>query len=336
MSNIKAQSNDVLILQKYILDPLSSVIKLAVLGKKEIGCKISIKNNQIYIQDNGIFQGIARYYLGVTKNDIHYLSLPIELACKRYLTINKLKEITNITTIFISAQQGLKNLMETYSMFPIIVHCLKYYHSIIEKYLHSLSCEQLTNNEKKISLNIENITNVPKSLYNDKEATKPIKIPIKPTKNKESKSQSNSPSDYHTPINNEFLSDNFDTKPVEYKKMIRDEPNEVSIDTFKEISNDIVKEIHPDDLILSTNNNNSQENEKPDEIELSLLYTDDILMKFDLIWDKSKIQIVIDMINYLSGEKSANEYAGCIETFMIPIDKEIIRIIYENPNITSA
>ena len=34
MSSIKPQSNDLLTLQKFILDPLSTVIKLAVLGKK--------------------------------------------------------------------------------------------------------------------------------------------------------------------------------------------------------------------------------------------------------------------------------------------------------------
>jgi hypothetical protein len=33
------------------------------------------------------------------------------------------------------------------------------------------------------------------------------------------------------------------------------------------------------------------------------------------------------MIEYLLGEKSASAYAGCIETFMIPIDKESYLII---------
>jgi hypothetical protein len=312
MSNIKAQSNNILILQKFILDPLSTVIKLAVLGKKEIGCKISIKNNQIYIQENGIFQGVARYYLRVTKNDIHYLSIPIELACKRYITLEKIKDIPNILTIFKCAQQGLNNLMETYNMFPIIIHCLKYYYSIIDKYLHLIACEKLNS-----SLLLENQINIlPKSIYNKIEVlpqkssinkiddlqTKPIKIPNKP-KNKETKSPSGSPNDYHTPIlNNEFLSD----------------PNN-NVEDIAEIK---TKE-------LEENNDESKEIDtepKTDEVELLLLYTDEILNKFDLIWDKSKIQIVIDMINYLSSEKSAFQYAGCIETFMIPIDKEIIKI----------
>lgn len=300
MSNIKAQTNNIQILQKFILDPLSTIIKLAVLGKKEIGCKISIKNNQIFIQEYGIFQGVARYYLGVTKNDIHYLSIPIELACKRYLTNDNIKKNLNIIIIFKSAQQGLNKLMETYVAYPIIVHCLKYYYSIIDKYLHLISCDNLPEDNK----NIKQIT------YNDKQQSKPIKIPNK-NKNKESKSQSESPNEYHTPIlNNEFLSDT------------------VSIDS---------KELTEETRLIIKNssseiNNNSDEINN-EEIDISLLYSDDILTKFELIWENSKIQIIIDMINYLSGEKSAYQYAGCIETFMIPIDKEMIKIINDNISI---
>ena len=99
MSNIKPQSNDKVVLQNFILDPLSTIIKLAVLGKKEIGCKIFIKYNQVHIQENGMFQGLARYYHGVTKNDIHFLSIPIELACKIYLTIEKIKVGKNVPSI---------------------------------------------------------------------------------------------------------------------------------------------------------------------------------------------------------------------------------------------
>ena len=283
MSSIKPQSNDIITLQKFILDPLSTVIKLAVLGKKNIGCKISIINNQIYIQENGMFQGVARYYQGVSKNDIHYLSTPIEIACKKYLTHEKIKEIPNIRTIFKCSQQGLNNLMETYNIYPIIVHCLKYYHTIIDNYLHLISCE------------------IPKVLLIPEQVTykkiNEIKIPNK-SKNKERNSESSN--DYQTPpiINNDFLAEH-----VEDKK-----------ESISEISN-------PDEqpkksLDFSDN-------------ELLSLYTDDLLNKFNLIWEKSKIEIVINMIDYLAIEKSASEYAAYIETFMIPIDKEILKIIYQ-------
>ena len=283
MSDIKQQNNNVLILQKYILDPLSTIIKLAVLGKKNIGCKILIKNNQLYIQENGMFQGIARYYMGVTKNDIHYLSIPIELACKRYLTIDKINLIPDLVIIFRCAQEGLNNLMKTYNIYPIIVHCLKYYYSIIDTYLHLISCQQQT------LINQSSTKQEYKTISND--TSKPIKIPK--SKNKDRLSESSE--SYHTPILNiEYLNaEQKEEKPNQELNVTDEEQNE----------------------------------DPPNENELLLLYTSDLLNNFDTVWDKSKIKIVIDMIKYLLEEKSASEYAAYIETFMIPIDKEILKII---------
>ena len=277
------------LLQKYMLDPLSTIIKLAVLGKKDIGCKISISNNQIYIQENGIFQGVARYYLGLTKNDIHYLSTPIEIACKRYLTLEKIKKISNITLIFTCAQQGLNNLMITYNTTPIIVHCLKYYHTIIDNYLHLLSCEQ---NQTK-----------PKNIDNSSIICMPMDILNKNIHNKNKKNK------YQLQLHNE------------------DNDNKIEID-----DNDKITDIDKTTDKITDNDNNDN---KSFEAGLLELYDANKLNKFDLIWDISKIQIIIDMINYLSKEKSASEYSGCIETFMIPIDKEICKIIHENENETS-
>ena len=276
MASIKAQSTNFLVLQKFILEPLSTIIKLAILGKKSVGCKISIKNNQIYIQESGVFQGFTRYYKGNTKNDIHYLSIPIELASKRYLTNEKIKEIPNIIIIFKCAQQGLNNLMETYSEFPIVVHCLKYYNSIIDTHLHLISCTDLLSNKKS-----DMIFNNPELVY----------------KKKKNKSQ------HITLSENTDLDVDTNTETVSESKII-DIPNK------------------------------NEEESKTYENELLLLYTDELLNNFDLIWDKSKIQIIIDMINYLLEEKSVStsEYAGCIETFMIPIDKESLNIIYSLNN----
>ena len=49
-TNINENNN-----KKYILDPLSVIIKLVILSKKDIGTKISVSNNVIYIQEVGIF-----------------------------------------------------------------------------------------------------------------------------------------------------------------------------------------------------------------------------------------------------------------------------------------
>jgi len=321
MTSIKPQSNNLLILQKFILDPLSTIIKLAILGKKSIGCKISIRYNQIYIQESGVFQGVTRYYMGNTKNDIHYLSIPIDIACKRYLTIEKIKEIPNIITIFKCAQQGLNNLMETYITFPIVVHCLKYYYSIIDTHIHLIKCNRsesfLENNlDKKNNIKI---FNTPELIY---------KVPAKKNKDKLLYNH------HSYQFNNKLLTQNIDAWKDENDALGEDLTKLETVKIEDSIKNETEIIKSDIDTIDSHGTNNNED-------ELLLLYDDELLNKLDLIWEKSKILIVINMIDYLIGEKSAAEYAGCIETFMIPIDKESLNIIsnykkvYENPNITS-
>jgi hypothetical protein len=220
--------------------------------------------------------------MGVTKNDIHYLSIPIELACKRYLIIDKINLIPDLVIIFRCAQEGLNNLMKTYNIYPIIVHCLKYYYSIIDTYLHLISCQQQTLVQSSTKPEYKTISN---------DISKPIKIPK--SKNKERTSESSE--SYHTPILN-----------IEYLNAEQ-------------------KEEKPNQELNITDED--QNDEPPNENELLLLYTPELLNNFDTVWDKSKIKIVIDMIKYLLEEKSASEYAAYIETFMIPIDKEILKII---------
>ena len=140
--NIKPINTNKEVMINYIFDPLTTIIKLAVLKNKKIGTKISIKNNNIYIQEIGMFQSIVRYYHGDTKSDIHFLSIPIELACNRYITDQMINKIPEIIILFKYAQDGLTNLMETYIDYPIIVHCLKYYFSIIETHINEQLCDR--------------------------------------------------------------------------------------------------------------------------------------------------------------------------------------------------
>jgi hypothetical protein len=51
----------------FLLDPLSVIIKLAILSNKPIGTKILIHNNVLYFQEPGIFQSVTRYYYNTNK-----------------------------------------------------------------------------------------------------------------------------------------------------------------------------------------------------------------------------------------------------------------------------
>ena len=135
------QINKTNILIQYLLDPLSVIIKLAIISQKEIGVKISISNNILYIQEAGVFQSIVRYYFNSNKGDLHLLYNPIELACKHFLnsTNSTYKSIKNL---FICALKGLKKLKETYNDYPLIIICLNYYSYLIKNYLD----ENINNN----------------------------------------------------------------------------------------------------------------------------------------------------------------------------------------------
>jgi hypothetical protein len=148
--------NNTLILKNYLLDPLSTIIKLAILSKKMINCKISIKNNVILLNEYGPFQSIVRFYNNTNKNDIHFLSSSIELACIHFIKNKNSK----IEKLFLCAIDGLLNLIQTYKNFPIIIHCLQFYISIIKNYLNE------NNDDNTIYIKIDDINGI-YDMYND-------------------------------------------------------------------------------------------------------------------------------------------------------------------------
>ena len=160
-------------LHLYILEPLSVIIKLAIISNKPIGTKLRMYNNIIYFQEPGPFQALCRYFLKSNKTDIQYLYNPIEIACKNYLlktdteidietelkintelktkinTKTKTKTDTDtklnhkFTNLFKCAQQGLLKLMETYKNCSVMRICLNYYLSLISNYLEEKNNETL-------------------------------------------------------------------------------------------------------------------------------------------------------------------------------------------------
>jgi hypothetical protein len=127
-------------IKMYILDPLSVIIKLAILAKKPIGTKIVIRNNIIYFHEPSYFQPLYRYFNNVNKLDLHYLYNPIQNACVYFLTQFQLKDEKKherIQQLFQTAQLGIKNLIETYKSCHMIHVCLNYYYSMISNYLEN-------------------------------------------------------------------------------------------------------------------------------------------------------------------------------------------------------
>ena len=127
----------------FILDPLSVIIKLAILGNKPIGTKICISRNIIYFQEPGIFQGFCRYFLKTNKTDLQYMYNPIELACQHYLTKTCIQQNPKLKELFKCAQNGILKLIETYKQCSIMRLCLNYYFSLISNHLDETCIENL-------------------------------------------------------------------------------------------------------------------------------------------------------------------------------------------------
>lgn len=126
-----------------ILDPLSTIIKLAILGYKTDMSKIAIRYNSIYIHETCFYQPAIRYLYGDTKDYLHYLKEPILIACTQYLkdpitsspSFYKNTDSVKIDLLFRLALKGLNKLKITYQTHKIILCCLEHYELIISSHL---------------------------------------------------------------------------------------------------------------------------------------------------------------------------------------------------------
>jgi len=119
----------------FVLDPLSVIIKLAILNNKPVGTKICILKNVIHLQVPGPFQALCRYLYKTNKTDLQYLYNPIELACNRFLMKPVIDDYPGLKELFRCAQGGIIKLIETYKNSSIMRLCLNYYHTLISNYL---------------------------------------------------------------------------------------------------------------------------------------------------------------------------------------------------------
>ena len=127
----------------YVLDPLSTIIKLAIIGNKPVGTKLYVYENIIYIQEPGPFQALCRMYYNTNKTDLQYLYNPIYYACQTYLSDKFIDKTPAIKKLFSSAITGLIRLKDTYKSCPIIALCLNLYISVIENHLDEHNVESL-------------------------------------------------------------------------------------------------------------------------------------------------------------------------------------------------
>jgi hypothetical protein len=104
MNNSLQENNNKINIRLFILDPLSVIIKLAILGNKPIGTKLLIINNTMKFQEPGPFQAICRIYYQSNRSDLQFIYNPIHISCLKFLSDENRKKNPRIVNLFICAQ----------------------------------------------------------------------------------------------------------------------------------------------------------------------------------------------------------------------------------------
>jgi hypothetical protein len=138
--------------KSFVLDPLSVIIKLAIIGNKQVGTKLLINNNVIYLQEPGPFQAICRVFFKTNKTDLQYMYNPIQIACQNFLSKEFVKTTPRIKNLFICAQNGIKKLIETYKTNSIICLTLNYFYVIITNHVDQIYNETIFHKDGMSSL----------------------------------------------------------------------------------------------------------------------------------------------------------------------------------------
>lgn len=145
MNNINSlpDDNNNINIKTYLLDPLSVIVKLAILSNKPIGTKLLIQNNVIYFQEPGLFQAFCRILYKSNKTDLQYMYNPINIACLQFLSKTFTEKSHRIKNLFLCAQNGLKKLIETYKSCSIITITLNYYYVILSNHINQTYNESM-------------------------------------------------------------------------------------------------------------------------------------------------------------------------------------------------
>ena len=110
-------------------EPLSVLIKLAMLSFYPSGTKISFQQNMIHLQEPSLWQSIARTYQGDNRHHLRLLYRPLKSSLFMY-------NIEDIKPLLLHAKAGLNNLCLEYNE-SSATDSLKYYISMIDEKLES-------------------------------------------------------------------------------------------------------------------------------------------------------------------------------------------------------
>lgn len=134
--------------KRSVLDPLTCIIRCAILANKPYGTKISIIDNRITFHDPNVLQGTIRWTQGDKREDLHNIYNPIVKSCAWYNSNNP-----DILNIYRLAKVGLEKLKKSYESSSIISHSLELYIKLLEEFINKKN--NTNKNEDIYDLNIK-------------------------------------------------------------------------------------------------------------------------------------------------------------------------------------
>lgn len=110
-----------------ILEPLSCLIKIAIIQYKESGTKLSVDSNSLFYQEPSLYQGFMRSMRGDRREDLHNLCKPL-LQCLEWYD----RKDPMYQYFYEQCRLGLLKLKQSYSQESTIHHTLTHYIGIVE------------------------------------------------------------------------------------------------------------------------------------------------------------------------------------------------------------
>jgi|TARA_B100001142_G_scaffold314345_1_gene351780 hypothetical protein len=133
-----------------IIEPLQTIIQLAILSNLKVGTKMSIDNNILTLQSPKWHQGVMRWYNADSQEDLYYLYHAI----RRYYKWYKSQTDEIFGYFLLRAIKGLEKLINTYSYSNnhTITQTLALYKNLLE--MENAELFKTNNDEDGVSIDV--------------------------------------------------------------------------------------------------------------------------------------------------------------------------------------
>ena len=278
-----------------ILEPLQSLIQIALLSYYPIGTKLTIQNNILYIQAPSYGQSVTRWYNNDTQEDLFYL-FNIFCRFKKFYIDVKTEHAQLFTLLIELAKNGISNLIRTYNQTDKthVLHTLQMYKNMLDGTIHNSNHSNHSNHSIAATIQLPPLNN------------------------------NNNHNKNHNKINNESEKKNKINRGGIQRSPIppilsQTDNNDNDNDNEKEKEKEKEKEMTSFSSTVHSSSSSS-------EIDM-----DDIFIKISDLYNDEMFKIIYNIfIAMKSDETNYNDYANGLNAILRPINIKIKKWIDEN------